>query len=907
MSKELLARLHPLVNRALELEPAARAAWLAEVRSEQPTVAAKLEALLAREAELDAHGFLENAELIELLALSPPLAGRRVGAYTIERQLGQGGMGTVWLARRSDGRYEGKAAVKLLNLALVDPVGSARFRREGTALARLTHPNIARLIDAGVTEEGQPFLVLEYVEGCRIDAYCNQERLPPEQRLELFLQALDAVAHAHANLIVHRDIKPSNILVTGDGGVKLLDFGIAKLLESEAGSGEHSVLTELGGVALTPECAAPEQVTGGAVTTATDVYALGVLLYILLSGRHPTGEGCRSSAEHLRAIADTDPLRLSAAAATSERLRRLYAGDLDNIVAKVLRKDPAERYPTVQAFGEDLRRYLRHEPVSARRDTVQYRLGKFVRRNRTSVTLGVLVLAALLAGLAGTIAEARAAAREAHAAEGERDFALRALSRAQTVNELNHFLLKDAAPWGKPFTVGDLLARATRLLDHQRAESDADRVEMLTAIGREYGTLDQSARARELLERAYAQSRTLADPSTRANAACNLAPALSEAGERVRAEQLIKEGLDELPDEPQFALDRITCLWLGTEVSIDNGSMESVPRARAALALFQHVPFPPAALEPSLLENLAEAYRVSGQFGLAVKAYGRASDQLTALGRDSTQAAGTVYNDWALSLTQIGQPLKAESLFRKAVAISSADQSGRSVSPVLLTNLARSLLELERLPEAEEVAERAYGDARRAGDEATVNQCLLVRAAIYREQGALARADAMLAEVEPRLRRMLPPGHYAFARVGVERALLAEARGDIAGAGASLDRALEVLEANVRTHQQGGFARADVLRHRADLNLKLGRLAEAQHDAEQSLELLNEQQGPGLLSANVGRAYLSLGQALEAQGRTSDAQRAFAAAVAQLEPTLGPEHPVTGQARALAALPTAQH
>ena len=293
----LLGTLRNLLDQALELEPAEREAWLASLRRQDPRHAGELEALLVAEASLDAGGFLA-AESLEP-APDPGLAGRRVGAYTLERPLGRGGMGTVWLARRSDGRYQATVAVKLLNLALVDPVGSERFRREGTVLARLSHPNIARLLDAGVFDAGQPYLVLEHVEGTRVDRYCDEHGLTPEERLRLFLDILAAVAHAHANLIVHRDLKPSNILVTPDGAVKLLDFGIAKLLE-DGDAAAATTLTDLGGRALTPEYAAPEQVTGGTVTTATDVYALGVLLYLLLSGRHPTGEGRRTAAEHFR-------------------------------------------------------------------------------------------------------------------------------------------------------------------------------------------------------------------------------------------------------------------------------------------------------------------------------------------------------------------------------------------------------------------------------------------------------------------------------------------------------------------------------------------------------------------------------------------------------------------------------
>jgi serine/threonine protein kinase/tetratricopeptide (TPR) repeat protein len=364
--KELLRALHSLLDHALDLDLAAREAWLVQLRTEQPALAAEVEVLLATEAELDAQGFLAARHE------TAGLAGRPLGAYTLERPLGRGGMGSVWFARRSDGRYEGTAAVKLLNLALLDPIGIARFRREGTALARLGHPNIARLLDAGITDGGQPYLVLEYVDGTRIDRYCEARQLGPSERIALFLQVLDAVAHAHANLLVHRDIKPSNILVTADGKVKLLDFGIAKILEGEAAGADSSTLTEVGGRALTPEYAAPEQVSGGTITQSIDVYALAVLLYVLLSGRHPTGQGSRTPAEYLKGILDSEPPCLSTVIDAGERgysgeeLQRIHAGDLDNILAKALTKRPEERYATVAALADDLRRYLNHEPVSAR-------------------------------------------------------------------------------------------------------------------------------------------------------------------------------------------------------------------------------------------------------------------------------------------------------------------------------------------------------------------------------------------------------------------------------------------------------------------------------------------------------------------------------------------------------------
>ncbi|MGH9735344.1 MAG: protein kinase domain-containing protein, partial [Candidatus Acidiferrales bacterium] len=286
------------------------------------------------------------------------------------------------------------------------------FKREGKFLGQLRHAHIAELIDAGVAGSGEPYLVLEYVEGENIDGYCDRRMLDVEARIHLFLDILSAVAHAHANLIVHRDIKPPNVLVTTDGRVKLLDFGIAKLLDEGKNAGSPTMLTLEGGAGLTPRFAAPEQITSGAITTATDVYALGVLLYLLLTGQHPAGSGPHSPADLVKAVTETVPPRASDAivshraddpaktrAATKDKLRRQLRGDLDTIVAKALKKNPAERYSSVTAFADNLRRYRSHEPIKARPDTVGYRAAKFLRRHRTVVALAALVVTSLAVGL----------------------------------------------------------------------------------------------------------------------------------------------------------------------------------------------------------------------------------------------------------------------------------------------------------------------------------------------------------------------------------------------------------------------------------------------------------------------------------------------------------------------------
>ncbi|HJV71282.1 serine/threonine protein kinase [Ideonella sp.] len=437
--------LSPHLDALLDMDAAARAERLAALRADDPALADDLAALLASLDTLDREAFLEAPAVPPAAALE----GQAVGAYTIERELGQGGMGSVWLARRTDGRFEGQVAIKFLHAGLVPRADAERFAREGRILARLAHPHIARLIDAGVHTPGpgagriggaQPYLVLEYVDGLPIDQHCERQGLDVAARLHLFLDVLDAVAHAHNRLILHRDLKPSNILVTAGGEVKLLDFGIAKLLRDASGGPttgappDATELTQRAGRAFTLQYAAPEQLQGGEVTTATDVYALGVLLYVLLGGSHPTAGSTSAPLDQMRATLDRQPRRLSdtvlrGGAPDAVRKARALRGDLDTIVAKALKKGPAERYANAEALAGDLRRNLAHEPIAARRDTAAYVLAKFVRRHRAGVAAGSVVVLALAAGVGVAMFEAAEARRQQVQAEGLIEFMLGDLRR----------------------------------------------------------------------------------------------------------------------------------------------------------------------------------------------------------------------------------------------------------------------------------------------------------------------------------------------------------------------------------------------------------------------------------------------------------------------------------------------
>lgn len=508
MSSDHWTRITSLFERALEREPGQRVPWLESVCRDLD-LRREVEQMLA--AHLESDEFLDAPAHIlagDLVADSEREEGHRIGPYRIVRRLSRGGMGVVYLAERADGQYQRRVALKLLRRSIDPDELHRRFRSEMQILASLQHPNIARMLDAGVSDDGEPYLVMTYVDGRPIDEYCRNRDLTLRERLELFATVCDAVQYAHQKLIVHRDLKPSNVLVTDDGTAKLLDFGIAKIMDAESVTPGMSA-TRPGLFLMTPEYATPEQVSGAAVSTASDVYQLGLLLFELLTGRPVRELGECSLTDIVRCVCESEPPAPSKAVHPGDAPVRAgqLRGELDAIFNQAVRKEPDRRYPSAGSLAEDVRRYLGGQTVVAHGDSFGYRLEKFVRRNRLAVVSGSLIIAMLVAYTTTLTYQARVL-------ESERDRARAAATRAENVQTflVELFEQADADPVRASRNIEAALtvlepAEAT-IRDHLADEPEL-RADLLYTLGRIYTSIGQYDRAEPALRQALTLRRDL--------------------------------------------------------------------------------------------------------------------------------------------------------------------------------------------------------------------------------------------------------------------------------------------------------------------------------------------------------------------------------------------------------------
>jgi eukaryotic-like serine/threonine-protein kinase len=668
-------RVFDAADRALELEPPDRRAFLEQCRADDAALGADVAALLeGAEAApvLDTPAAALAAPLFDdsLVLPDPTDARSRFGSYRILRELGRGGMGAVYLAERSDDQYQKRVALKVLPAwSAGDDRRVQRFLDERQILAALDHPDIARLLDGGVTPDALPWFAMEYVEGIPVDRYCNEHRLSLEDRLELFCRVCAAVQYAHRNLVVHRDLKPANILVTTEARVKLLDFGIAKLLASELQAAAPS-LTVTGERLLTPMYASPEQIRGDPISTATDVYALGVLLHLLLTGTSPYRLSTGQQHEVIRAVLEQEPEPPSVAMLRAEReadrssakLARRLRGDLDTIVLKAMEKEPGRRYGSAEQLEADIRNHLAGLPVTARPATRLYHARKFLRRHRVgaAVTVGVALLVLGFAVVSAVQAARIAAARD----------------RAEAVLSYTVRLFQTSVPSpreGRGVTTRELLDSAAARIEGDLTGQPEARARAMFEMGRAYHELGVLDRARHLLEASLALRRSLSPGGSRevAQTLDLLGTVQLELGEAVRAERVYNEALTmrrRVLGRRHGDVAR-TLNGLAAVFRAQRRDSEAEQVSREALAIDSARPGAAGADVAQSLTSLANALFDRGDYAEAVRLDGRALSLLRAELPEEHPAVASTMLDLAAALKATGDQAKADSLFRYGVAL----------------------------------------------------------------------------------------------------------------------------------------------------------------------------------------------------------------------------------------------
>jgi tetratricopeptide (TPR) repeat protein len=923
---------------ALERPVGERERFVAEASGDDAEIADQVHALLRSHDEApimlgeSATAFAEP--LLERFAEEPMESvspARRIGPYRVLREIGRGGMGSVYLAERED-QFRRQVAVKVVRRGMDTDEILLRFRYERQILAALEHPNIARLYDGGVADDGLPYLVMEYVEGRPITGYCADERLGLDARLRLFRTVCQAVQFAHQNLVVHRDVKPSNILVTGDGTPKLLDFGIAKLLTPDPG--DAAPHTRTGVRILTPEYAAPEQIRGGAITTATDVYALGVLLYELLTGSRPIALEGKGPYEAEQAVLEQEPMRLSAAPGVPARLRRRLRGDLDSIARRAVEKDPQRRYQSALELLEDVDRHLAGLPVRARRSTLGYRLRSYVRRHRAGLATAAAFLA-LAAGFA-TVYNVRVTR--------ERDRARAEASKATATTEFVTGLFAGADPDESPgdtLDVFDLLKRgAGRLTTSEVAEPEV-LATLQATLGRLYLELGDYPQARPLLDSAVVLRRALHGPEHEevGRALRDAAQVRTLMGDYPAADSLYRQAV---------AVQRrrlgeghrevaVTLNYLADMLAQSGRADSAEPLFRQALAILEAAPGDERGEIAMSKFGLGVVKRYQGRFDQAEPLFREVLQLRRALyGNEQTDVAVTL-NDLGILYLETGRYDSAEATLKESLAIrrklfgnrhrevaqglnnlafvpfehrkdyAGADSLWREALGIwqgmhgrnhrdvgmVLGNLGQLELERGNPDSASALYAEALGVMRAVSGEESADAARMTRnlgMALYRA-GRLAAAQGTLERAVAIRRAVHGPSHLGVAAAELSLAHLLRDRGE-------LDRAESLYARSIAMWRELGGDREVVglgLNGWGRLRLFQRRLAEADSLQREALLIALEHHPEG--GENVALARSDLGTVLVAAGRLAEAESLLVAAF----PGLGPYDRPAAQA-ALAVL-----
>ena len=885
-------RLEAVFFTALELEEEERAEYLDRACAGDADLRAEVEAVLASHRAVGADEPLQTGAGSE--PSSEGLVGARVGAWRLEGRVGRGGMGEVYRARRADEEYDQEAAVKIVRTGLSSWEMVRRFRLERQILARLEHPNISTLLDGGVTPEGHPYLVMQFVRGVPITEYADVHRLSVRERLGLFVTVCRTVQFAHSSLVVHRDLKPSNILVTDDGRVRLLDFGIAKLLDPEDPGGVTPTESLL---LLTPEHAAPEQFLGLPITTATDVYQLGVLLYELLAGERPFRG--RASLDLHRAICEEEPTRPSAwprapacdgdaaadtvAAAdrararvtTPEGLRRQLRGDLDRIVLKALRKEPDRRYASAADLADDVERHLQGYPVRARPERFGYVAGRFVRRHRVAVATGVALAASLIALLFSSVRFAATTSAQAEALADERDVAIEVSSFLESLFEASD-PYASGSERRDTLRVGYLLEEGTRRVRESLAEGSLVRARLLATLGTAWRNLGGLEEAQPLLEEALDIRRAeLGSEAVEVAASrLDLAQLLADRGAHAEAEAQLDSSL------AVFGRDSVVhARPLSSAVGILGGVLQATGRFeeaesayRRALALSAKDSTIDDGRRAEHLSNLATALVQQAELEEAERLLSRAVElSRKHLGDEHPTTAGML-NNYGNVLRERHRLDEAEGVFREALAIRRARFPRlHPAVAVSVNNLADALLAQDDLSGAEplfreslEMRRAIYGERHPAVGIGWVN----LAAVLQRDDGRRAEAAGAYEEARAILVGTLGPDHPLLGAVDGNLGRLHHDDGDHSRALGHLRTALDVrLESYDETHPLVLGNLSDIARCLTDL----GRYGEAEPlllAALRGLEARDDEQ-PQLRDGVLVR----LSRLYEAMGRESEAER----------------------------------
>jgi serine/threonine-protein kinase len=895
LGPEQWATLRRLLDEALAREPDARLPWLDTLEGPLAGYRQRLRELLEadpRTANLRMDT-LPKVETADFAPAAPDASPERIGPYRLLRELGSGGMASVWLAERTDMLQGRQVALKLPHgewgglgaRGAGRHAGLAeRMAREREILATLTHPNIARLYDAGVAEDGQPYLALEFVEGERVDIYCKRHGLDVPARLRLFLQAARAVAHAHANLVVHRDLKPSNILVNAQGEVRLLDFGIAKLLDQ--GLAAETELTQASGRALTPDYASPEQIRGDAIGTASDVYSLGVVLYELLTGARPYKLEHASRAALEAAILSAEPKRPSTSV-SDPRLQRALRGDLDTIVMRALKKDSAQRYATVAALAEDIERQLDGRVVLAQPDSGAYRLRKFVARNRLAVGAVAGVMVALVAG-------AGVALWQAQVARAERAAAVAQQARSDAATGFLQSLLQQASP-DRPLSATELLDRGTRQLDQATGMDEAVLAFLRYEISTHYLRFNQTDRELALLDKSAEGARRAGDADLEAAARCSAASALAPR-DRTAAAARLAEGEDALArvSAPTYDAQADCAIARAGVLEVEGHVEQAIKLLEVRLAM--PVPHGRQWAKHSLQRtHLAGLYvRVDRQQdALRLREQGLA--EVRRRGQAGTLNEFVGMGNVATSLLSVGEARAALDIYREQVK-----WFERGVVPVLPVSFFGNLGLMELTAGSPSAAlahaRTEHATAVRAGNPPTT---AFANWLISRSLLALGRADEAVAPLEAAeaFWRSNPKAFSGWlADAALQRAELHAASGRLPQAVTEVDR---VLGSFGYPQVTKGRSLNRALRLSATLALQASDPRTALERVNTSIAIARSFARDERKSADVGSSALLRARAYAALGRPAQALADARLAAESLAHGLGPEHAKSVEAAAL--------